>query len=127
MHLTYSQSTGEITATSDQGETRLGRGWAGNGRGKNNPKMENVKGVGPLPRGWYSIGEPFKHPTTGPFSMRLTPDPETDMHGRDGFLIHGPAMDANKLGNESHGCIVAARNVREKIHALGITRLQVVA
>lgn len=125
-NLTYSQSSGRLAHNVNGGETLLGRGWAGNGKGKNNPEMQAEKGIGPLPRGWYSVGEPFKHPSCGPYSMRLTPDPETEMFGRDGFLIHGPAMDANKFGNESKGCIVMARNVREAIHAIGVTRMQVV-
>lgn len=125
--LTYSQGTGHINHHVNGGEALIGGGWAGHGAGKNNTRYEAEPCIGPLPRGWYEIGEPFTHPKVGPYALRLTPDPDTEMYGRDGFLIHGAAMDPAKRGEESKGCIVAGRTIRETIHALGVTRLLVIA
>jgi hypothetical protein len=125
-YIQYSQTTGSITYYKGDEIIPLGKGWAGNGLGKNNSNMQAVRSVGPLPQGWYSIGEPHTHPTVGPFAMRLTPEKDTEMFGRDGFLIHGPSMNAAKYGEESRGCIVAMRPVREKIHSLVVHRLEVV-
>jgi len=70
---------------------------------KNDPNVECIVNKGPLPRGKYRISRPItKHPTAGRFVLRLTPYPENNMCGRDGFLIHG---DNNK-GTASKGCII---------------------
>ena len=124
--ITYSQSSGEIHYHDVERDFIAGNGWAGHGEGKNNPAMERVKSVGPLPKGWYRIGPPENHPVVGPFALRLTPIFGTEMFGRDGFLIHGAAKDMDHYGQESKGCIVAARVCRERINALGVRRLQVI-
>lgn len=123
--VTFSQQTGRIAYVDGDLSFVIGFGWAGNGQGKNNHAMQAVRSVGPLPCGWYSIGDPQDHPTVGPFSLRLTPDSGNEMFGRDGFLIHGASKDPAHYGQESKGCIVASRAVRVKIHELGIKRLLV--
>jgi hypothetical protein len=126
MHLRYEQTTGKIWVVGDHGtEELLGIGWAGNGAGKNNHGMQDKRGVGPLPVGWYSIGEP-ETASTGPYSLRLEPDSSNVMFGRDSFLIHGPAVDKTKFGQESRGCIIAVRPIRVTIHERGLKRLEVV-
>lgn len=95
-----------------------GDGVAEPGEGKNDPSMQAVKSVGPLPRGIYRIGTPFHHQTCGPFSMRLTPEPGTDTLGRSGFLIHG--------GKKSLGCILAPRVARLAIWGSGDLLVEVV-
>ena len=45
----YNQLTGELTTNSG---VVIGKGYAGHGEGKNNPAMESVKMVGPLPKGF---------------------------------------------------------------------------
>ena len=122
----YSQSKGTIEYHDSDQAFLIGKGWAGHGAGKNNPELQTVKETGPLPRGWYKIGQPQSHPTVGPFALRLTPDEGNEMFGRDGFLIHGASLNPLKRGEESKGCIVAMRSTREKIHDLGVTRLWVV-
>jgi RHS repeat-associated protein len=54
----YSQSTGQLTYVDDQtgAHTPIGSGYAGNGPGLNNPNMQNVPDIGPLPQGTYTIG-----------------------------------------------------------------------
>lgn len=121
--ITYSQTSGEISFHDGDNHFIIGLGWAGRGIGKNKPEYQGVKETGPLPRGWYRVGKPQIHPTVGPFALRLSPLDGTDMLGRDGFLIHGAS--SRNFGEESKGCIVAARAVREKIYSLGVQRLLV--
>lgn len=122
----FSQSTGSYTHVLMGAETYLGTGWAGNGDGKNNPAMQHARNTGPLPVGWYRICSPENHPTVGPYALRLVPNGDNKMFGRDGFLIHGPAVDPAKRGHESRGCPIAQRATREAIHALGCEWLEVV-
>lgn len=102
-----------------------GDGVAEPGEGKNDPSMQSVRGVGPVPRGRWKFGEPFFHQHAGPYVMRLTPEPGTETFGRDGFLIHGDSM---KLpGSASHGCIILSRALRMKMWESGDHDLEVVS
>lgn len=98
----------------------LGSGYAGgnlgkNPQGKNNPLMQAIHSVGPIPQGRYLIqGPPFVHPSAGPFCLRLLPCAGTDTFGRSGFMVHG---DTPPPGNASEGCIVLPRPVREALWA----------
>lgn len=94
------------------------------GEGKNDPSKQTERGIGPIPVGLYRIGTPHRHPTAGPFTMRLTPMPETNTFGRSGFLIHGDSR--KNPGAGSHGCIVLLRPVREAIWKSGDVLLEVV-
>lgn len=87
-------------------------GYAGRESGKNNPEMQNVKGIGPLPRGQYTAEEPKDSATVGKYAIRLIPDEDNEMFGRNSFFMHG---DSNEHpGLASHGCIVMPRAVRQK-------------
>ncbi len=80
--------------------------------GKNIPAKEREKGIGPIPRGRWTIGPPYKGPTD--FSLRLTPTSSTNTFGRSAFLIHGD----NKSQTASQGCIIVSpRKLRETIWA----------
>jgi RHS repeat-associated protein len=119
----WSQSAGTMSNTNSPGIV-VGNGYAGQGRGVNNPSMQSVPGIGPLPQGSYTIG-PQQTNTTGsgvvlPGSMRLTPDASNDMLGRAGFLIHGGNMTTQ---SSSAGCIVLQPNVRNLIGRSGDNRL----
>ena len=125
--LTYSQSTGALV---DADKGVVAQGWAGNGEGKNNPAMQEVHGVGPLPQGRWMLGhwEAF-HPGLGPLVCRLT-QVEGETYGRDGFFIHGASQvldPAHGYGQESKGCLVLPRSQRELLQKTGVTHLQVVA
>lgn len=129
-HWLYEQRTGKIYRKYENGFLICrGTGWAGqdnaNGKGKNNPDLESVGKTGPLPCGWYTIGDPHDSPHTGPYTMDLTPDPENEMFGRSLFRMHGPAVSHPELSSE--GCIVLIRSVREQVHESGLRRLEVVA
>lgn len=113
--MTYEQSTG--LWKSGDGLRILARCYSGAGEGKNNPDKQSVHDVGPIPTGWYTLGEPkFTKPGEtsphGPYVIPLTPDPGNDMDGdptqdlpdRGGFLAHGDNQHAP--GTASKGCIV---------------------
>lgn len=117
--LTYSQAAGTLLAP----DGFLAVGYAGYETGKNNPTMQHVPDVGPLPRGLYRIvGEPFEHERCGQFCLRLEPDAANEMFGRAGFLLHGD----NGKGTASHGCIVQDRKSRELVWSEGYREIEVV-
>lgn len=114
----YVQATGKF-----YGDGALwGIGYSGNGLGRNEPTMQAVRDVGPLPAGWYTIGE-FSN-EKGPRTIRLEPDPGNEMHGRGGFLIHGDNSQHNQ--SASHGCIILGVVIRQRIMEYPGARLQVV-
>lgn len=113
----FSQSTGQLSyqppASLGGGPPQpIGQGYSGNGPGLNNPAMQNVQNVGPLPQGSYTIG-PQQDNGNLTASMRLTPDPANQMLKRFGFLIHGP--HANDQHDSSNGCPVLKRDIRDQI------------
>lgn len=118
----FEQATGWMSHNG----TRLAQGYAGNGRGLNNPTMQNVSDVGPLPVGWYGIGVPYDNPKTGPYTMDLEPNPNNAMAGRFAFRIHGDLIDGPP-DSASDGCIIMPRFAREAIWESKDTRLQVIA
>ena len=87
--------------------------YSGRGPGLNNPSMENDKDIGPIPRGSYTIGTEYTHPTEGPIVMNLEPDEGTETFGRSGFHIHGDNPQQNH--SASLGCIIAPRFARQLI------------
>ena len=99
------------------------------GKWKNNPDFVGDVGLGPIPPGNYSIGPAFVSGSSGPVTMRLTPQAGTDTHGRSGFEIHGDSI--SHPGAASHGCIVttapSGRTDREYIDASPDKALRVVA
>ncbi len=116
----WDQSAGHLTRDGKF----IARGYAGHDYGKNNPAAEEIRGIGPLPRGKWRIGEPYDSPNTGPYTLALAPHPDTDTHGRSQFRIHG---DSTKLpGTASHGCIILARVIRKAIWESGDHELVVV-
>lgn len=71
--------------------------------------MEAIKGVGPVPRGLYVMGQPVYSPNTGRYTLSLTPQGH-DAHNRTLLRMHGD----NSLSNlsASHGCIIQRFPVR---------------
>jgi hypothetical protein len=97
---TYQQSTGRL----EHSGTDIQIGYSGHGDGLNNPAMQDVVGVGPLPQGLYTIGKSYLHPHLGPVTMNLEPSPENLMFGRSAFRIHGDNTLMNHTGSD--GCMV---------------------
>ncbi|WP_232036335.1 tlde1 domain-containing protein [Burkholderia stabilis] len=118
----YSQKTGRLTHDADP---VVEHGYSGRAAGKNNPDMQDQLGLGPIPTGSYTISTPFEHSQAGAYTMRLTPDADTDTHRRTGFLIH--ADDPAHPGPISDGCIVVDRRVCKRIWRSLDQQLNVVA
>lgn len=122
----------------DNTATVFAHGWAGNHAGKNNPDMDNIPCVGPLPIGGYTGGSCDEngvfvegrwedhHDHLGNMVMFWKPDATNEMHGRGDFFCHGPAQDPAKYGQESRGCTVVPHDDRQKIKDSGVYRLEVV-
>lgn len=106
---TYQQRNGRLLHDAREVWT----GYAGCGEGLNNPAMQDVKGIGPLPQGLYTIGHPYAHEHLGPVCMNLTPDQHNLMFGRGDFRIHADNVHNNQSASE--GCIVMPLAVRIKI------------
>lgn len=118
---TYNQSNGNLS----RGGALAGAGYSGaEPNGKNNPAMQNVPDVGPIPQGTYTIDQPFDSTTHGPYALALVPSSENQMFGRRGFLMHGDSSE--HLGAASEGCIIMARHIREIVWESGDHELQVV-
>lgn len=118
----YIVSAGELY---DPAGLIQGIGYSGAAFGLDNPAAEEVSDVGPIPEGLYTIGPAFTHPVCGPVSMRLDPQPGTDTHGRDGFLMHGDNAAVNHTA--SHGCLIFSRPVRDAVAASDVRALVVLA
>jgi hypothetical protein len=103
----YDRKTGRWTRADG---SLIGIGWAGQGEGKNNPDMDNVPKIGPLPAGFYTILDPHDSPATGKYTMNLVPDSSNDMKGRSLFRIHGAS--ASHPETSSEGCIVQPHDAR---------------
>lgn len=117
----YSQSTGELR---HNGEL-VGTGYAGVYTNKNNPDRQQVKDMGPLPRGKYTI-QP-DNGRMGPLSLKLVPQSTNNMQGRAGFYIHGDKSRPGAiLGFASEGCIVINRTARHSIARSGGNQLEVI-
>jgi RHS repeat-associated protein len=117
---TYSQSTGHLKCVDDFGNlVAETNGYAGNGRGKNNPAMQGANSWGPLPRGNYMMVRAQNSPNTGPLTIPLTfiGGDEPFPAGRDpnSMRIHGDRK-GKPPGNASEGCIVTPNaDPRKKI------------
>jgi hypothetical protein len=112
----YSQSEGTLTRDGQE----IGIGYSGwdepNGlQGKNNPALQEDIGVGPIPQGYWRIGQPYDSQSHGPRVMSLTPLAATDTFGRTAFLMHGDAVDPARAGDASRGCIILSRPVRDEV------------
>jgi hypothetical protein len=118
----YIQSTGELL----QNDQHVDSGYSGCDEGKNNPSMQAVHDMGPIPQGnWTIIGPPFNTPDHGPNVLRLEPQAGTNTFGRDGFLMHGDNVQFP--GTASKGCIIMGPNTRLRVWSSKDWNLEVVA
>jgi Tlde1 domain len=125
---TYEQSTGLMSYPDGM---MLAKGYAGGNEGRmpegvNNPAMQDVSCVGPLPRGKYTMSCMIKHhPRLGPYAIELVGDAENESFGRSGFFIHGDRSD--KVESASEGCIIMPRVAREIMWKSKDHRVEVIA
>jgi hypothetical protein len=79
---TYAQKTGALL----QNGQLVATGYSGFEEGKNNPAMQAVTNVGPIPQGdWTIEGPPINTAEHGPFVLILTPSADTNTFGRSGI------------------------------------------
>ena len=118
----YRQSTGELRHSADD----IGfKAYSGANTGKNNPAMEKIPFVGPIPRGRYVINPPRKSARTGVYVLPLEPDGH-QAHGRTAFQIHGESS-SKPPGTSSTGCIILSpKSKRERIWKSNDKILQVI-
>ena len=118
----YAQTSGEL----QQDGKPVANGYSGAGEGKNNPAMQNVPNVGPIPDGdWTITGPPADTASHGPYVLKLNPADGTETFGRSGFLMHGDSKE--HPGCASHGCVILPRAVREQVWNSGDRKLEVIA
>lgn len=121
----WKQDEGELWRDS----AMVSKGYSGKGRGVNNPALQNVRGVGPIPKGDWRIMNVYNSARVGPFVLTLwRKDSKLDDYdettGRSAFRIHGDSIRAP--GTASKGCIILPRLVRERIWKSGDRDLRVV-
>lgn len=79
--------------------------YSGNGIGLNNPAMEAVPNVGPIPAGWWHIDRwDAVHGTKGKIVAVLRPVGH-NADNRTNFLVHGDNDAADHTASD--GCIIA--------------------
>ena len=118
--LTYCQDDGALFLD----EVKLCTGYSGKGAGRNNPALEAMPNIGPIPKGLWSIDHPpYDDPHKGKLVFRLHPVGH-DAHGRSGFLIHGDSGE--HPGQASEGCVILPRLIRQQIASEKLTELEVI-
>ena len=101
------QAKGELKL----GENVLATGYAGAPGHKNKTESEQLKNLGPIPRGGYEITLIYpKHEKFGQYCCVLKPDLKNKMFGRSAFMIHADSIA--KPGEASEGCIVLGPKYR---------------
>ncbi|WP_421671293.1 tlde1 domain-containing protein [Rahnella sp. EDr1-12] len=109
----YEQSTGRLYYGSELVEA----GYSGSLTNKNNPDRQQVKGMGPLPRGTYRIAGHSR--SKGPATIILE-QTSGDSFGRSAFRIHGERVN-KPAGYASEGCIIMSPATRWRIISVGGT------
>lgn len=115
----YHQSSGKIYHNSEHVDT----GYSGVYTNKNNPSRQQVRGMGPLPRGTYRITG-FSA-SLGPMTILLE-QTSGETFGRSLFRIHGERKPPKLPGYASEGCIILGPSKRNRILNSHDTVLEVV-
>lgn len=120
----YKIETGELF---DCSGALVSKGYSGHGDGVNNDAEENIKNVGPIPEGEYTIGAVNYHSAHGPLVMPLIPKEGTETFGRSGFLMHGDLKSAPGQHLASLGCIIMDFSTRAAVARSADKDLRVIA
>lgn len=123
---TWDQSAGQLFHNGKL----VSKGYSGKARGINNPALQTVVGIGPIPRGKWKILAPYNSKNVGPYALPLEAldnNVGDDKHaetGRGAFRIHGDNVRGDR--SASKGCIILPRAIREQIWRSGDRELTVV-
>jgi hypothetical protein len=111
----YSQSLGDFTLPNGTvlDGCYSGGGTVPNDNYRNTPDGQSLRDLGTIPQGQYTISPAHTVPGKGPCVMSLTPNPDNEMYGRSGFLIHGDNPSMNFTASD--GCIVCGPAIRQQI------------
>ncbi len=89
--------------------------YSGHAEHANKPEDEGLKGLGPLPRGTYALGNIVTNSSMGPFAIHLIPDAATRAHitelGRDPDSFFAHAGNRQRDHSASAGCLVCMDGV----------------
>lgn len=118
---TYVQRTGSLYWNGK----KISTGYSGYREGKNNPDMQTVENVGPLPCGLFELKTPYDSARVGPYAIPIEPKDGTNVFGRKDFRVHGDSIQ--QPGGASHGCLIFSLPIRKQIWNSGDHDLQVVA
>lgn len=111
----WDQKKGQLL---DANGSWIANGYSGYMEGKNNPSMQDIHDVGPIPKGAWLIGEILHDGGhMGPNVLPLRAMPGTDTFGREGFFIHGDSI--HDPGDASRGCIILPLWARLRIAGSG--------
>lgn len=116
----YVQSTGQLFRPDG---SLCGTGYAGTHDGRNNPLMQEIHNIGPLPVGFYTFATAVDGTHLGPTAIPLEPDPLNQMYGRSAFFMHGDSV----THDASHGCIIMGHDVRIEVAEHANELLRVIA
>lgn len=121
---TYSQDDGVL----DKDGIIVDKGcYSGGGEGFNNPAMETVADVGPIPCGdWTFVGPPYSDPQLGPYVLQIIPRSTTITFGRSAFRLHGKPNLPADINSGSKGCICAEIRTRSAVYQSGDYDLEVI-
>ena len=125
-HWIWRQTSGQLLDASGQ---LVSTGYSGKGRGRNNPALQGVQGIGPIPQGMWRLVRLYDSDNVGPATIALDAvdaKPGDDRHeptGRSAFRIHGDSIRAP--GTASRGCIILPRADRLKLWRSNIRLLKV--
>jgi hypothetical protein len=116
---TWDQSAGALY----DGAKLISPGYSGKGRGKNNPSLQGMQGVGPIPAGRWKMVNVYNSAKVGKFTITLHSMDDAvldDTHtptGRGAFRIHGDSI--REPGSASNGCIILPLAIRKMIYKAG--------
>lgn len=105
--LTYDQTSGHLTDVTNT-PVLLGLCYSGREQGLNNPLFEQQIGLGPIPRGSYTLNQEDV-PRLGPLVFFLIPAITNQMFGRADFFIHWDTVAADFTASEGYiVCVMPA-------------------
>lgn len=100
----------------------IGSGYSGHGEGINNPAMESIHDVGPIPRGDYTFeliadehGDPIDWNGKKAPVFRIVPKAGTNVFGRTDFEMHGDDVKHPGERVASLGCMIQGHDTRVQV------------
>lgn len=120
----FKQSTGELFKSGDPKPIAVG--YSGHEQGKNNPVLQTVRDLGPIPEGFWTFAALIEDGgRLGKNILHIIAKVGTATFGRSGFFMHGE--NPEHPGMSSDGCLIFPMAIRLRIWESGDHDLQVIA